>query len=100
VDIIELAAATAEGQQFSSLVSPLTLIPPDAARITGLSWQDLQDQPPLPVVLLKWVQWLQQQCASTPGGSSTLVLMGHNISRYGFWCLCIPVRQAYSSAWK
>jgi hypothetical protein len=78
---LELAAATADGKTFSSLVAPLTAINDDAAAVTGLNWEAVKNQPPLPVVLLEWVRWLQQQCVSSPGGSSTLVLMGHNINR-------------------
>ncbi|WIA19703.1 hypothetical protein OEZ85_005629 [Tetradesmus obliquus] len=96
VDITELAAATVDAtfapakclnsdpHTFASLVSPLTMITPEASNITGITWggNQLQHQPPLPVVLLDWVRWLQQQCASAPGGSSTLVLMGHNIKSF------------------
>lgn len=40
---------------------------------------EVKREPPFPVVLLEWVEWLTEQCSAAPGGSSRLVLMGHNI---------------------
>ncbi|KAF6260024.1 hypothetical protein COO60DRAFT_1625888 [Scenedesmus sp. NREL 46B-D3] len=93
VDVMELAAATAHGQRFRSLVSPLTAISPGATAVTGLAWAEVRGGPPLAVALLAWVRWLARQCAAAPGGSSTLVLMGHNIRRFD-----LPVLRAWAGA--
>lgn len=84
-EIIELAAVTGDGQTFpapghTSLIRPLGEISPGASKVNGIKWEDVRDQPPLPVVMLQWVEWLTQQCSEAgPGGRSTLVLAGHNI---------------------
>jgi hypothetical protein len=80
-DLVELGAAADNGQEFVSLVAPLSAISFGATMAHGLRWPDVQHAPALPVVLLDWLRWLTQQCAAAPGGSSTLVLMGHNIRK-------------------
>jgi hypothetical protein len=76
---VELGAVADGGQQFASLVAPISPISPGATLTHGLAWRDVCGAPPLPLVLLRWVEWLRGLCAAAPGGSSTLVFMGHNI---------------------
>lgn len=83
-EIVELAAATADGQTFpaegsSSLSRPLGSIDEAASKTHGMRNSDLTEQPCAPVVLLQWLEWLTEQCQSAHGGSCRLVLAGHNI---------------------
>ena len=83
-DITELGAATPGDAGFGRLVRPISEISDGAALVTGLTWQKLSGAQLLPFVLAEWLQWLENLCRSTPGGSATLVLAGHNIKR----CVC------------
>lgn len=105
-EVLELGAISCNGHEqasFQALASPLGGIEAGATATHGLLWDqndtqavqqavqalkegrelpplvELQQQPPFPVVLLSWLEWLTQQCSAAPGGSSRLVLTGHNI---------------------
>lgn len=91
LEILELAAATghpgdreqtfpAPGQD--ALIRPLGEISLGASDTHKMFNRQLVDKPPVPVVLLNWVNWLTRQCKDTEGGSCTLVLAGHNIARW------------------
>jgi hypothetical protein len=82
-EIVELAAATADGVTFplrsgESLIRPFGAVNSFASKAHGLVNANLLDAPCASVVMLQWVMWLTQQCQATPGGSCTLVLVGHN----------------------
>lgn len=80
-EVVELAALTADQQAFQELVCPLGKVPEGASNLHHLTFDKLCHTPPLPVVLLTWIKWLQQQCEQAPGGACRLVLAGHNIRK-------------------
>jgi len=78
--VLEIASVTSDKQEFQSLIRPLGDIPSQSTDVHTLTFAKVCSSPPVPAVLLQWLQWVTQQCVSTPGGSCRLVLAGHNIS--------------------